>query len=219
MKLLVEPAVSALGIGVCLALFRGARVSNRSNPLEKRKKEALETLRAVDVAAHPILAGYRALHARVGAAGTVLPPAQHLIALAQSGGRLPNINTVVDCYNLISALTGLSVGAHDLAQVRGDLRFRLTTGAERYTPLGEERPVPVAAGEYACLDGEKVLCRLDVKQCQETRITKATTEFLVYVQGNPATREEDLLAGLRRIGDLVGEICGGSRESIAPVAG
>ena len=80
--------------------------------------------------------------------------------------------------------------------MRGDLRFRLTTGAERYTPLGEERPVPIAAGEYACLDDEKVLCRLDVKQCQETRITKATTEFLVYVQGNPATREEDLLAGL-----------------------
>jgi hypothetical protein len=85
MKLVVEPEVGALGIGGCLALFRGARVSNRSNPLERRKREALEVVRAVDVAAHPVLAGYRALHARAGVAGTVLPPAQHEVLPTVAG--------------------------------------------------------------------------------------------------------------------------------------
>lgn len=215
MRLFVEDAVRALGIDAVAAVFEGTRVSNRSNPLEKRKKEALEAIRAVDVAADPVLAGYRALHARVGAAG-VVPPSQRLVELVQGSGRLPNINTVVDAYNLVSAVTRLSVGAHDLAHVRGDLRIAMTRGGERYTPLGEAAPVPVAPGEYAGMDDEKILCRLDVRQCAETKITRETARFLVYVQGNPAAPYPALEAGLRRIGDLLVEIGGGRYEVIAP---
>ena len=43
--------------------------------------------------------------------------------------------------------------------------------------------MPILQGEYACVDDEKVLCRLDAKQCQQTRITRNTAAFLVYVQG------------------------------------
>jgi methionyl-tRNA synthetase len=215
MRLVVEEGVRALGIDACLAVFEGTRVSNRSNPLEKRKKEALLALRATDVATHPVLAGYRALHARLGVTG-VVPPAQRLVELVQATGRLPNINTVVDAYNLVSALTGLSVGAHGLARVRGDLRLALTRGDERYTPLGETAPSPVAAGEYAALDDEKILCRLDVRQCEETRITRETPAFLVYVQGNPAAPYPALEAGLRQIGDLVVEIGGGAYQVVEP---
>jgi DNA/RNA-binding domain of Phe-tRNA-synthetase-like protein len=167
------------------------------------------------VAADPVLASYRALHARLGVTG-VVPPAQRLIELVRSTGRLPNINTVVDAYNLVSALTRLSVGAHDLAQVRGDLRLGLTRGDERYTPLGEAAPVPVAAGEYACVDDEKVLCRLDVRQCAETKITKDTRAFLVYVQGCAAAPTPVLEAGVRQIAELVLEIGGGSYTVVAP---
>jgi DNA/RNA-binding domain of Phe-tRNA-synthetase-like protein len=215
MRLIVEEGVRALGIDAVLAVFEGTRISNRSNPLEKRKKDALEALRAVDVGADPVLAGYRALHTRLGVTGAV-PPAQRLVELARSTGRLPNINTVVDAYNLVSALTRLSIGAHDLAQVRGALRLALTRGGERYTPLGEGAPVPVAAGEYAALDDEKILCRLDVRQCAETRITKETRAFLIYVQGSPAAPYPVLEAGLRQLGDLVVEIGGGRYQVIAP---
>jgi methionyl-tRNA synthetase len=216
MKLVVTPEVRALGIDACMALVSGARVSNRSNPLEKRKKEALDAIRALDVGAHPVLAAYRELHRQARAEG-VVPPAQHLIALAQETGRLPNINTVVDCYNLVSARTGLSIGAHNAARVRGDVAFRVATGSERYTPLGASAPVPVRAGEYACMDDEKIICRMDVKQCEETRITKATGAFLVYVQGNRATSADQLGAALRELCDLVRDVCGGSCE-VVPMA-
>jgi DNA/RNA-binding domain of Phe-tRNA-synthetase-like protein len=202
--------VRALGIDACMAVFEGVKISNRSNPLERRKREALEVIRAVDLASHPFLAGYRALHREVGVVEDVVPPAQHLVRLVQGGGRLPNINTAVDSYNLVSALTGLSAGAHDLAHVRGDLRLGLVRGDERYTPLGEAGQVPVRPGEYACMDLEKILCRLDVKQCQQTRITRDTTSFLVYLQGCRAVPREALVEGLRQISDLVTEVCGGT---------
>src|SRR5262249_21915075 len=156
--------------------------SNKSNPLEKRKKETVERLQSFDIAASPILRAYREFYERVGLEGFA-PPAQHLISLAQRNGRLPNINTVVDCYNLLSAQTGLSIGAHDTAHITGNITFRLTDGSERYTPLGETEPIKVLPGEYACMDDEKILCRMDVKQCQETRITKETKAFIIYVQG------------------------------------
>jgi DNA/RNA-binding domain of Phe-tRNA-synthetase-like protein len=213
MKLIVTPEVAALGICVAMARFRGAKVSNRSNPLEKMKKGALDAICAIDLAGHPVLAAYRELHGRVGAEG-VVPPAQHLISLAKANGRLPNLNTVVDSYNLVSAQTGFSIGAHDCAYLVGDVAFRITGGGERYRPLGEPAPVPVKAGQYACMDGEKIICLMDVKQCEETRITKQTSEFVIYVQGNSRTTPHDVQVGLQRLGALVTEICGGTYELV-----
>ncbi|HET6411230.1 MAG TPA: phenylalanine--tRNA ligase beta subunit-related protein [Anaeromyxobacter sp.] len=215
MRLFVEDEVRALGIGAVAAVFEGTRVSNRSNPLEKRKKETVDALRAIDISSDLVLAGYRALHARVGVTG-VVPPAQRLLELVQATGRLPNINTVVDAYNLVSALTRLSLGAHDLAHVRGDLRIGMTRGGERYTPLGEAAPIPVAAGEYAGMDEEKIICRLDIRQCAETRITKETERFMVYVQGNAATLATSLEAAIRQVGDLLVDTCGGRYALVLP---
>jgi methionyl-tRNA synthetase len=212
MTLIVTPEVAALGICVAMARFRGATVSNRSNPLEKRKKEALEAIRAIDLEAHPV-AAYRELHRLAGAEG-VVPPAQHLIRLAKASGRLPNINTVVDCYNLVSAQTGFSIGAHDCAHLRGGLAFRITRGGERYRPLGEPELVPVKAGQYACMDDEKIVCLMDLKQCEETRITKQTSELVIYVQGNSRTTPHDVQDGLQRLGALVTETCGGTFELV-----
>ncbi len=196
-----------------MAIVRGASVSNRSNPLERRKKEAIPQIQALDPQTNPILQAYRELHDQAGLTGQ-LPPAQHLITLAKNNGRLPNINTVVDSYNLVSALTCLSIGAHDTAHIKGDLRFLITDGSERYTPLGESEPIKVGAGEYACMDEQKILCRLDLKQCNETKITKETTEFIVYVQGNRNTEFDYIMAGLTQVCELLVEICGGSYEIV-----
>jgi DNA/RNA-binding domain of Phe-tRNA-synthetase-like protein len=216
MRLLVSPAVAEMGIDVCMALVRGAGVSNKSNPLEKRKKAVVAELQPQVEALldHPILREYRRLEQGAGLVDG-LPPAQHLLTLAGRNGRLPNINTVVDCYNLVSVQTLLSIGAHDTAYIAGDaVRFVVTDGSERYTPLGETETIRVSPGEYAGRDAEKILCRTDVKQCAETRITKETAAFIVYVQGNRETEYAYLQKALTDICELVKETCGGTYEII-----
>lgn len=216
MRLLVSPAVAEMGIDVCMALVKGAGVSNKSNPLEKRKKAVVAELQpqVEKLLDHPILREYRRLQQKAGLVD-VLPPAQHLLSLVQRNGRLPNINTVVDCYNLGCVQTLLSIGAHDTAHIEGEVvRFVVTDGSEKYTPLGEEAPVKVSPGEYAAMDTEKILCRMDVKQCAETRITKETTAFIVYVQGNRETEYSYLYKALKDVCDLITETCGGSYEVI-----
>ncbi len=215
MKLIITPEVRSLGIDVGLAVISGAEISNKSRPLEKLKKDTIELIQQNQhFVGNPILQAYRDLYQLCGVTEEFNPPASHLLGLIERNGRLPNINTVVDCYNLVSAQTQLSIGAHDTDHIKGNITFRLTDGHEKYTPLGEEAPIQVSPGEYACCDSEKILCRLDVKQCQETRITKETRQFMVYVQGNRATNRDYLEKALTQVCALIKEICGGSYEVI-----
>jgi DNA/RNA-binding domain of Phe-tRNA-synthetase-like protein len=190
-----------------MAVIRDANISNKNTKLEKIKKEVIAKIQASD---NQILKGYKELYGKIGIKAT--PPAEQLIALIKKNGRLPNINTVVDCYNLVSAETFLSIGAHDTAHIRGDIIFRITNGSEKYTPLGEDKPVKVSAGEYACMDDEKILCRMDIRQCDETKITKETKKFMIYVQGNKYTEIDYLKKTLERACELIKEICGGNYE-------
>src|SRR3989344_8908038 len=164
MKLIIAPQVKALGIDVCMAVIRYASISNKNAYLEKLKKELLNKIQRLDTSDNKILNGYKELYDRIGIIG-YKPPAEHLIALIKKNGRLPNINTVVDCYNLISAEAFLSIGAHNTSHIKGDIIFKITDGSEKYTPLFENNPIEVSAGEYACMDEDKIICRMDIKQC------------------------------------------------------
>jgi len=211
MQFTVKQSVKDWGINVVMAIIKNANISNKSGPLEKLKKEVTEKIEDVDISNNQVLKGYKELYEKVGIKGHI-PPAEFLIGLIKKNGRLPNINTVVDCYNLVSVETFLSVGAHDLAQVEGDVRFKLTDGSEKYIPLGSNEIEKVRLGEYACMDDKKILCRMDIKQCNETKITKDTKEFLIYVQGNKNTKSDYLQNALIRACELIQEICGGTYE-------
>jgi len=216
MKLIIQHQVKTLGIDVRMALFREVNISNRSSLLERMKKELVEKMQTQDISKNPILEEYRKLYTRVGIKGH-LPPAEHLINIIKNNKRLPNINTLVDSYNLVSVKTFLSIGAHDADHIQGDVTFRLTNGSEKYTPLGENKPIKVSIGEYACMDEEKILCRMDIKQCNETKITKETKEFIVYVQGNKAVESEYLQKSFEQVCELIKEIGGGSYQTIPEI--
>lgn len=121
MKLIVTPQTKELGIQVCMAIIKDANVSNRSGPLEHLKKQLIKKITHVDISTNHILQGYRELY-RKTTMQEHIPPSEHLITIIKKSGRMPNINTVVDCYNLVSAETFLSIGAHDIAYISGVLR-------------------------------------------------------------------------------------------------
>lgn len=212
MKFHITPEAKELGINVGVAIFRDANIVNKNGTLEKIKKDVIGKVLEVDTHDNILLKGYKELYAKIGI--SAIPPAESLIKLIKINGRLPNINTVVDCYNLVSAETLLSIGAHDAAHISGNIIFRATNGHEKYTPLGETHTVKVSKGEYACMDDEKILCRMDIKQCNETKITKNTKEFIIYVQGNRNVSSEYLQSTLERACHLIKEVCGGEYEII-----
>lgn len=203
----VAPEASKFGIKVVAAVFANARISNKSAALEGKKSEVIEKVRNLGIGNNEILSAYRELYRLCEEQGFT-PPAQSLIQLIKLNGRLPNINTVVDSYNLVSVETFLSIGAHDIAKIKGNLSLQITGGSELYVPLGENSPVKVNSGEYACMDEEKIICRMDVRQCEQTKITKDTKSFIIYVQGNKATGVDYLYDALAKLCNYIESFCG-----------
>ena len=211
-KFLVEPTLADKGLKIKFATFSVPDIPRRRNSeLKKHIAGILESLDINELLQSPIIQEYKRLQEKAGIQKPAAP-AEYLLKLVKKSGMLPNINRVVDCYNITSAETLLSMGAHDLASIKGDLRLAITDGTEKYTPLFKSELEKVAPNEYAAMDDEKIICRLDLKQCDETKVSENTKNFIVYVQGNKETSDEYVLNGLKKVCDNISKFCGGKYE-------
>ena len=161
------------------------------------------------VAQDRIVRGFRDLHRSVGCSPKKFPCSiEGLINFLRRHGTLPNINLAVDCYNAVSLETRLTLGAHDLDQVEGDITLRLAHGDEHFVPLGNVESEPVRAGEYCYVDESgEILCRLDYKQCDKSKIELSTTRCLMIVQGHASTASDLLDYGREKLVALVDRFC------------
>jgi DNA/RNA-binding domain of Phe-tRNA-synthetase-like protein len=168
------------------------------------------------ITADPVYAGFRELHKSFEVpTRKLLSAAETLIRYVEKRGDIPRIGPLVDVYNAVSLETKLSLGAHDLDTVTGGISVRLTTGAERYHPVGAAEPEPVRPGEYGYIDGGgDVICRLEVRQSEKTKVTPATRDVFLIVQGNAATPPADVQAGHDRLIGLLQRFFGGEPVSL-----
>ncbi len=131
-----------------------------------------------------------------------------LIETVHEKGSFPTINTLVDLYNCVSASRLITIGAHDLARITGQLRIGITTGNERFVPLFSSDQQSVRPGEYAYMDDSDIICRLDIRQCHKTRITIDTREAVLFANSNPRVPKEVLIGAVQEVCDLAGELLG-----------
>lgn len=104
----------------------------------------------------------------------------------------PFINPLVALYNFVEAKYGLSLGAHDVDKLNGDVQLKICDGSEDYLPLDATGPKKVPRGTYAYsdTDGTRVICWLEVKQCQQTGVDAKTTDVLFLLQGYKGVSQE-----------------------------
>jgi DNA/RNA-binding domain of Phe-tRNA-synthetase-like protein len=218
MQFRISEEVRQLGVRGAFAVIAG--LDNRAyHPEFAAYRSALirlllQELQPGFVERNPVLQGFRDLHDAVARSNKRFPSsAEALVGLFQRKGVIPEVNQAVDIYNCVSLETRLSLGAHDMAKVRGDITLRLAQGSERFVPLGAAEPEPIHPGEYCYVDESgEVLCRLEHRQCERTKVTPATTHCFYIIQGNPNTSAADLERGLRRLVDLTCRFCGGREE-------
>ena len=179
-----------LGVKFMAAEIHRVRVQKKSPELETVKRMIANELVETEHPSQSILQGYRDLYSTLRITDAVSSP-EWLHKMIGVHGRLPQINTVVDAYNLISAKTSLVISAHDLKYVDGDVRIERTKGDEVFFPLGGEKEI-LRADEWAGKADNHILCRLNCKQSDLSKVTLATSDLLIYVQGNPVTPAEYL---------------------------
>jgi DNA/RNA-binding domain of Phe-tRNA-synthetase-like protein len=219
-EFIVSSEVRDLGVRVLCATVEN--LNNHSphrdlDELRNKYADSLKTSLTSDfVKIDSILTGFRTLHEKVGRSNRKFPASpESLVNLFLSRGVIPRINPVVDLYNLVSLDTRLALGAHDISGIAGNVTLRLTDGTERFVPLGAQEPELVSSGEYCYIDdSNEVLCRLEHKQVEKTKVTVDSRSCFFIVQGNEATPPELIEATFQRLAELLSEFCSGTVSKV-----
>jgi DNA/RNA-binding domain of Phe-tRNA-synthetase-like protein len=218
----VATACVELGLRAGAAVLRGVRVADTGPTLRAEISQEVARLRArcADaraVRALPEVVAFQELLRKVGVNPRKdAPSVERLLTFALKHGDLPAVNSLVDAYNLVSIRSHCSLGAHDLDRLALPVTLRPLTGKETFTPLGEQAPMPVRAGEFGYVDAAgRLLCRLDVLQAEFSTVTSETNNVLLIVEGTAAHAPEALQTALSEAVDRITRHCGGTAEIVA----
>lgn len=222
MNFYVKTDVLDSGVKILFAVMEGidnTRVSEEWNAYRNQKiHELYEQYKDMDVHADPILEGFNILHDKTGVKRRKnIPASENLIRLLVKHQGMSYINLAVDIYNLISLESRLALGAHNMDKVDGNVTLRFTDGTERFVPIGLSEPIPVRPHEYSyCDDANEVLCRLEIRQVEKTKVDEAAKNVFYIVQGNEATDESLLKETAQKIIDITAKYCGGRGHIVIP---
>ena len=144
------------------------------------------------------------------------PSCERLVQMVLKRGAIPAINNLVDTYNLVSLRWSCSLGAHDLDRLAPPVRLRFLIGDESFVPLGSREPEPFGRGEFGYVDAaNRLICRLDVRQAEFSKITSETTNVLLIVGATRAHGSADVERILSETVDEITGTCGGSGQILA----
>ncbi|MBN2101223.1 arginine--tRNA ligase [Candidatus Dojkabacteria bacterium] len=101
-----------------------------------------------------------------------------------NGKDIPNINPVVNFYNMYSLKYGVPFGGEDLSTVYGDMELTITKGGEPYHEIGSSKVSNLGPNEVAWIDDHSVTCRMwNWRQCDRTKVMKNTRDIYFIIDG------------------------------------
>ena len=220
MNFTVDENVLDLGMNVAIVTIKGMNNCKDNEEFNKYRDSVLKDIRnnltEEEILNDAVLKGFWRLHERVGKTSKhdVSSP-ENLMNMLLKNGSLPSINLIVDIYNLVSVMTRLALGAHDLDNISGNVSLRLTNGSENFLPIGYSKNKQVSKGEYAYIDEENdVLCRMEVRQVEKTKVMEDTKNCMYIIQGNENTNNEQIKKAVDLLIELTLKYCGGQAEVI-----
>lgn len=223
MPLVVAEECVALGLRAGAILFRDLRIESTYPVLRAEITREVEQIRSrfkdvQEVRALPEVAAYQEILRQVGVnPRREQPSVERLLTFALKRGDLPAINSLVDAYNLVSVRSICSLGAHDVDRITLPITLRMLIGSESFTPLGSDRAVPVSASEFGYVDADgRVLCRLDVLQADFSKVTPATRNALLIIEGTATHSVEAIRKAFDDAVALITRHCGGTAEALFP---
>jgi len=220
MKFSVTDEVLDLGVKVVIVIIKDMKNIQENKEFSSYKNSIIDDMKKhltqESIEDNKILKGFWKLHENIGKTSKKdISSPENLLNMIITNGTVPSINLIVDIYNLTSIQTNMALGAHDLNNITGNVTLRLTDGSENFLPIGYSKPKPVSRGEYAYIDdANDILCRMEVRQVEKTKVTTETTSCMYIVQGNENTTEKDVEVAANMLIELTTKYCGGIAEII-----
>lgn len=215
MKFIIEKDVLDLGVkirGVQITGVNNQHYSEELNDYINQHVQALLEKETADtIKNNEIIQGFYDLHQKVHIPRRKnLPASENLLKLLVKKQEFYKINPVVDIYNIISMETKLALGAHDIDHVGGNLSLKLTKGDENFIPLGQSEPKDVPVGVYSYIDDDQdIVCYLEIRQVDKTKITENSHHIFYIVQGNEKTSWNYIDQVAHQIIETTTYFCGG----------
>lgn len=203
-----------LSFGV--AVIHGVKVQKSDPALEKYKAEVLAkhdwaTLKKTS----PILQEWKGIYKRFGVDPTKRKPSPvALVDRLAAGKPFPQVNTVVDLYNLLVVEYGCSNGAFNLSAFTSPVTLRFSKKSELFRGLGEEKPKPLEEGELIYCDAKDFIFVRDLnhRDSAETAVDENTKDIFILCESNAAGGKELLGKVLDETCSLIMKYCGGLVE-------
>jgi DNA/RNA-binding domain of Phe-tRNA-synthetase-like protein len=223
-NIIIDPEIKKTGLtGIFISVENIVNKENDTD-FEQHKKKYIFTAynyasQLESLKSDYFLNGFRRLHESVGASNrkyTSAPETLYKILLRNRD--IPRINLLVDIYNLISISYRLALGAHDWEKIQGNVHLRFTNGNEKFIPLGETQPKAVEPELFSYIDeNDEVICYLDVKQCEKTKVTLDTKNVFIVIQGNDNTPFAYIENAVAELIFLIKKYCGGTAKVIGQI--
>ncbi|MBI2112923.1 methionine--tRNA ligase [Candidatus Woesearchaeota archaeon] len=185
----VSPDVDALGVKVRLAYLSGLTIKKKHEGIERIKKEVLNNISNFE--RKNIFEEYSSIDRKTGVDSNKHPNAViNLFKLIKEKGKLPQINTVVDLYNVASVESSIAMATHDLRRIEGKIEVRFSTKDEHFISLDGTQE-KLSEGEVIYADAHKIIGRFS-KQCKQTITTSESKEIILVAFGNAFISDADM---------------------------
>ena len=132
---------------------------------------------------HPDVAGWRDVYSKMGVKPSKYRSSLEALLRRTFKGDIWSVSNVVDCYDCVSALNLLPMGAHDIAKLRGDLVLRYGREGEKFYPLGAgDSVIDVSPKNILYADEEKVCCWLwNHRDTRDASLSESTENALFLI--------------------------------------
>jgi len=223
-QLIIQPEIRNIGLTGIFLTIENIRNKETDFSFEKFRRQELYQAynyrkEIGEMKDDPLIQGFRQLHEAVGAHNRKnLSAPENLYKLLAKTGDIPHVNLLVDIYNTISVKYRLALGAHDWDKINGNVHLRFTNGTEKFIPLGESEPKNVRIGDYSYIDdSNEIICYLDVRQIEKTKVTLGTKNVFLVVQGNANTPFPYIEEAVSELLLLIKKYCNGKAHVIGQI--
>lgn len=213
----VSPELLDLGLSTAVVIARGIDANRPSRAFIEYRRRCAGELASYwknrSISQIPAFREYERLHRLFGVEDEPAAP-EKLLRFVRRNYDFTGAGVVVDCYNLVSAKTLLSIGAHDLARLQAPVVLRRVENGDTFVPLNETAHVN-CQGEYAYVaTGGQIICRMEVLQGKDTRVEATSRDVVFFLQNNQRIGIGDLLTGSWLLVEILERYCGCKAELV-----
>jgi DNA/RNA-binding domain of Phe-tRNA-synthetase-like protein len=217
MKYSVDNFVFEKNPDVCFGIIVGKNLKNSATTEDdslmlKNSEDALKEVITTDnLKTHSDMAVYRDALKNVGInPNKFMNSVEAMCKRVVKGGSLPRINALVDLCNSVALKNIISLGGHDLKDIKNDLEVRLTVEGDKFLPFGAEEFETVKPGELVFTSGNEIQTRQWLwRQSELGKLNLDSSDIIFQLVGFKGDHEMQFENAMKEVEKLIKErFCG-----------